>query len=97
LNRWQVSFPINGLHDVIEGPNSELTIDKVKFRCYENGCLGRVIVNADSEKEAKDEAKYMTDKSLAWICFAYNTETSIDISGCYVKKLINYRWCGTRN
>ena len=87
LNGWQISFPINGLHDVIKEPGSELTIDKVKFHYRGKERIGSVIVDADSDKEAKDEAKYLIDKSLSWICFAYNTEASIDISGSYVKNL----------
>src|SRR5919109_3430793 len=88
MAQWQISFPINGLHDVIKEPSSELTIDnKTKF-CYRgNECVGTVIVDGGSQEEALDQGKHLIDKSLAKICFSYNTEASIDISGSYVKDL----------
>ena len=49
MNRWQISFPINGLHDVIKEPSSELTIDKVKFYYRENERVGSVIVDSDKQ------------------------------------------------
>jgi hypothetical protein len=88
MAQWQISFPINGLHDVIKEPSSELTIDnKTKF-CYRgNECVGTVIVDGGRQEEALDQGKHLIDKSLAKICFSYNTEASIDISGSYVKDL----------
>jgi hypothetical protein len=77
LNRWQISFPINGLHDVIKEPSSELTIDKVKFYYRENERVGSVIVDSDKQSDAEKEAAYQINKALAKTCFAYNTEASL--------------------
>jgi hypothetical protein len=86
LNGWQVSFPINGLRNITKEPGSELTIDnRTKFR--ENERVGTVTIDSDNEEEALDQGKYLIDKLLAKICFAYNTEASIDTSGSYVKDL----------
>lgn len=87
MNRWQISFPIDGLHDVIKEPGPELTIDKVKFHYRENQRIGSAIVEADKQSDADKEAAYQINRALAKICFAYNTEASIDESGFYYKDL----------
>jgi hypothetical protein len=89
MNRWQVSFPINDLHNIIKEPSSELTIDNnTKFRYRRNECVGTVIIDGGSQEEALNEGKYLIDKSLAKICFAYNTEASINMLGGYAKDLL---------
>lgn len=88
LNSWQVSFPIKGLHDVIKEPNSEITIDKkTKFRYRGKERVGTVIIDTGSKEEALDQGKHLIDKSLARICFAHNTEASINLNCSYVKDL----------
>jgi hypothetical protein len=77
MNRWQISFPINGLHDVLKEPNSELRIGNVKFFYCENECIGSVIVDSYQHGDAENEAKYQINNSLAKICFAYNTEANL--------------------
>lgn len=52
MNRWQISFPINGLHSVIKEPNSELRIGTVKFYYRENERIGSVIVDSDQHGDA---------------------------------------------
>jgi hypothetical protein len=90
LSQWKITFPINDLHDIIPQPNSELTIEnKVKFRNRGGEPVGSVIVNSDNENDAAKEAQSLIDKALEKICFAYNTEASIDKSGRYVIDLSN--------
>lgn len=90
MNKWQVSFPVNGLGDLIKDPTSELTVDnKTKFHYRANQIVGTVIIEGSDQEESLNQGKYLIDKSLAIICFAYNTEASIDISGSYVRDLTN--------
>lgn len=94
MNRWQISFPIDGLHEVIREPNSELTIDEVKFHYRENERVGSVVVNSEKQSDAESEAAYKINKSLARICFAYNTEASLG-NGHYaidLTKVPNTEW-----
>jgi hypothetical protein len=88
LNKWQISIPIIGLHNIIKEPGSELTIDKTKFRYRGNECVGPVIIDGGSREEALNEGRHMVDKSLAKICFAYNTEASVNMIGSYAKDLL---------
>jgi hypothetical protein len=88
MNRWQISFPISGLRDVIKEPGTELTIDKVKFYYRENERIGSIIVDSDHHSYAESEAKYQINRSLARICFAYNTEANLH-DGHYAIDLTN--------
>lgn len=85
---WQLSFPINGLQDVIKEPGSELTIDKVKFHYRENQRVGTIIVDSDKQSDAEQEASYQINISLSKICYAYNTETNLG-DGHYAIDLTN--------
>ena len=89
MNQWQVSIPINGLHDVLKETKSELSVEGVKFRYRDTERVGVIIINSDSKKEAVREARYVINKSLARICFAYNTEASASESGEYVIDLLH--------
>lgn len=85
LSQWQIKVPINGLHDVILKPNDELTIEnKVKFHYCGSERVCSVIVDSNREEDVIKEAWYLIDKSLEKICFAYNTEASINEGGYYV-------------
>jgi hypothetical protein len=88
MNRWQISFPIQGLHNVIREHNSELRIGTVKFYYRENERIGSIIVDSDKHGDAENEGKYQINKSLAKICFAYNTEANLH-DGHYAIDLIN--------
>jgi hypothetical protein len=87
LNQWQVSIPINGLHDVLKEANSELSVEGIKFHLRDTERVGVITIKSDSKDEAVKEARYLINKSLARICFAYNTEASASESGEYVSDL----------
>jgi hypothetical protein len=84
--QWQISFPINGLYDVIKDSNSELAVGKTKFHYSGNQCIGSILLDINNENGALEEAAYHINKALAKICFAYNTEASIG-QGYYVTDL----------
>ena len=84
MNKWQISIPINGLHDVLKEANSELSVEGVKFRYRDNERVGVFIMESNIKDEAVKEARYLINKSLARICFAYNTEATINGGGEYV-------------
>ena len=89
MTQWQISFPIDGLHDVIKDLDTELTVgNKVKFHYHENERVGSVIVDSDKQSDAEKEAEYLINKSLAKICFAYNTEANLG-DGHYATDLTN--------
>jgi hypothetical protein len=48
-----------------------------RWRYRRNECIGTVIIDGGSQEEALNEGRHTIDKSLAKICFAYNTEASI--------------------
>ena len=54
------------------------------FRYRDSERVGVIIIESDNKDEAVKEAKYLINKSLARICFAYNTEASSSESGEYV-------------
>lgn len=88
MKQWKISIPIKGLYNIIKETNSELTIDNnVKFHYRGNEHIASVTIDSDTDSYAIKEAKYVIDKSLAKICFAYNTETSISGNGYYVVDL----------
>ena len=88
MTQWQISFPIDGLRDVLKEPSSELTVNKIKFHYRENEPLGSVIIDSDKQSDAQKEAAYQINKSLAKICFAYNTEANLG-NGHYATDLTN--------
>jgi hypothetical protein len=88
MTRWQISLPIDGLHDVIKEPTSELTIDNIKFHYRESERVGMIVVESDKRSDAENEAAYQINRSLSKICFVYNTEASIG-QGCYEVDLTN--------
>lgn len=75
------------MHDVLKEPNSELSAEGVKFRYRDSERIGVTIIESDSIDEAVREVRYLINKSLARICFAYNTEASTSESGEYVVDL----------
>ncbi len=77
MTQWQISFPIDGLHNVIKEPNTELTVGKVKFYYRDNQHLGSTIVDSDQGSDAGKEAVCQINKALSRICFAYNSEASL--------------------
>jgi hypothetical protein len=78
MGKWKISFPINGLHDVIRQKGSEINIDDVIFHYRgDNERVGTVIMEKHTEKEREEESKYLINKSLEKICFAFNTEASV--------------------
>jgi hypothetical protein len=89
LNQWQISIPINGLHDVLKEVNSELSVEGVKFHYCDSERVGVVIMESNTRYEAVKEARYLINKSLSRICFAYNTEATISESGEYVIDISN--------
>ncbi|MGB7664884.1 MAG: hypothetical protein WBL67_19295 [Nitrososphaeraceae archaeon] len=89
--KWRFSFPINGLHDVIEQKNSTLNIDGIVFH-YRGGTerVGTVTTEKNiAVEEAEQESKYLINISLGKICFAFNTEASISQEGHYYVDLTN--------
>ena len=94
MGKWKFSFPIDGLHDVInqKDPNKGPTIkiDQVLFYYRDsNERVGTVIIEANTMEEAEKESKYLIDKALGKICFAFNTEASISQDGFYLVDLTN--------
>lgn len=80
--KWKVSFPINGLRDVINQMDSAINIDGVIFHFRGNERIGTVVIEKNvTIEDAKEESKYLIDRSLAKICFAFNTEASISPGG----------------
>jgi hypothetical protein len=75
MGKWKFSFPIDGLHDVIQQndpkKNPTIKIDEVNKR------VGTVTIETNTLEEAEKESKYLIDKALGKICFAFNTEASI--------------------
>jgi hypothetical protein len=82
--KWRFSFPINGLHDIIKQIDSAINIDGVIFHYRGiNERIGTVVIEADTVEAAERESRYLINKSLGKICFAYNTEASISLEGHY--------------
>jgi hypothetical protein len=82
MGKWKFSFPIDGLHDVIQQNDPKksptIQIDEVLFHYDEdNQRVGTVTIEANTMEEAEEESKYLIDKALGKICFAFNTEASI--------------------
>jgi hypothetical protein len=101
MGKWKFSFPINGLHDVIKqnDPKKDPTIkfDEVLFHYDEdNKRVGTVTIEANTFEEAEKESKYLIDKTLGKICFAFNTEASIFPDPYYVDLTRNQKHiCGS--
>lgn len=89
MNKYKVSYIIDGLHDVIPNKDDKLEVDNVIFRFRENERVGTIYLEADDELKAKTEALLKVDKSLSKICFAYNTEALIKNDGLYFIDLTN--------
>lgn len=92
--KWKFSFPIDGLHDVIKqkDPNKGPTIkiDEVLFHYRgDNERIGTVTIEANTLEEAEKESKYLINKALGKICFAFNTEASICQEEFYFVDLTN--------
>lgn len=94
MGKWKFSFPIDGLHDVIQqkdpkkGPT--IKIDEVLFHYREkNERVGTVTIEANTMEEAEKESKYLINKALGKICFAFNTKASISQEGFYFVDLTN--------
>jgi hypothetical protein len=82
MGKWKFSFPIDGLHDVIQQndpkKNPTIKIDEVLFHYDEdNKRVGTVTIETNTLEEVEKESKYLIDKALGKICFAFNTEASI--------------------
>ena len=89
MGTWKFSFPINGLHDVIK-QDSNIDIDGVIFHYRtRNERVGTVTAEGNTEQMAEWESKYLINRSLGKICFAFNTEASISPGGLYYIDLIN--------
>jgi hypothetical protein len=85
MGKWKFSFPIDGLHDVIKQKDHTLKIDEVIFHYNEdNKRVGSVTIEANTLEEAEKESRYLIDKALGKICFAFNTEASIFPDPCYI-------------
>jgi hypothetical protein len=88
LSRWKISFPIDGLYEVIKKNDPELLItsDKAQFHYRGDQIVGSVVVdsNSNTQQEALQHAKYLINKSLSKLCFAYNNEPSIIQNSYYV-------------
>jgi hypothetical protein len=90
MGKWKFSFPIDGLHDVIQQKGSTSNIDEVIFRYRgEKERVGTVIIDANTLKDAEKESKYLINKALGKICFAFNTEASPSLEAHYYKDLTN--------
>ena len=92
MGKWKFSFPIDGLHNVIKqkDPKKGPTINIVEVLFHyrgDNERVGTVIIEANTVKEAEEESKYLINKALGKICFAFNTEASIRLEGLYYKDL----------
>ena len=93
MSKWKFSFYIEGLHDVIQLNNPKkgptINIDEVLFHYREdNEPVGTVTIEANTVEEAEKESKYLVNKALGKICFAFNTEASI-CQICYFVDLTN--------
>ncbi len=82
MGKWKFSFHIDILHDVIQqkdpikGPI--IKIDEVLFHYREdNEPVGTIIIEANTVEEAEKESKYLINKALGKMCFAFDTEASI--------------------
>jgi hypothetical protein len=89
MGKWKFSFPIDGLHDVIKRKDpkkgSIIKINEVIFHYHgDNERVGTVTIEAKTLEEAEKESKYLIDKALGKICFAFNTEASIFPDPTYV-------------
>jgi hypothetical protein len=85
----EVFFSFDGLHDVIKQKDpkkgSTIKIDEVLFHYRGNKeRVGTVTIEANTVEEAEKESRYLIDKALGKICFAFNTEASISLDGYYL-------------
>src|SRR6476660_9770919 len=83
LSQFKISIPIKGLRDVIIEPNSEFVVDQSKFHFRGTELVGTVTIYSPDEQDALQETIYLIEKSLAKICFAYNTEALVERNGYY--------------
>lgn len=90
VGKGKFSFPINGLHDVIKSKDSTIKIDDVVFHYRGNiERVGTVITEVSTIEAAEKDSRYLINRSLGKICFAFNTEACISPEGFYYVDLIN--------
>jgi hypothetical protein len=87
LSQFKISLPIKGLRNIIKVPNPELVIDQAKFHFRGNELIGTMTIDSPLEEEAIKQTRYLIEKALAKICFAYNTEASIKKHDYYITDL----------